>query len=207
MSSLQIIAYGANGLEDVERFGKNDPYARFTVNLDDKNASKKTKTHHDGGKTAVWNDSVVLENLTPEQTILYVDVIDQERGVDEPISFTAIDLHQVFQAPNNHLAATFDLYNEKGKARGEIYLSIYALSPGQPPHEGGSTGRSLAEGRRGQTIIVPKHQANFKKAGNKEGAQDVAVAAGAAALAAGAYALYKNHKADSAVKKAEKREA
>ncbi|KAF9112573.1 hypothetical protein BGX27_003164 [Mortierella sp. AM989] len=176
--SLQIIAHGAEDLEDVERMGKNDPYVRFSFDFKDKNSFQRSKSIKNAGKNVEWNETFILENYNPNQT-LFVEVIDNEATIDQPISFTDIPLSQLSQAPDQTLKGRFDLYRTSDKPKGAISLTLIVLNAGESQRSATS-----AHEVRGTTQVVVDHQKAFKSAINKEKAGD-----GAALIAAGAFAF------------------
>ncbi|KAF9112572.1 hypothetical protein BGX27_003163 [Mortierella sp. AM989] len=177
-SSLSVYVHNADHLEDVERLGKNDPYTQITLNYEDKASFQKTATKKNGGKNPEWNQNLVLDNYdqTKHQN-LYVEVFDEEKGVDEPIAFTSIPLRQVLDAPNHVYKGKFDLYNTDSKQKGTISLTISILQPGQSAGSGAPTATEV----KGYSQIETAHQKRFKSAQNKERAADGATLAALAA--------------------------
>ncbi|KAF9907057.1 hypothetical protein EC991_011361 [Linnemannia zychae] len=187
--SLKVTVHEATHLEDVERFGKNDPYARVSLVVDNTKAYQKTKTIKNAGKEAAWNQTLTLENFNPqEHPELYVEILDEETTADEPIAFTAIPLHQVLSAQGHAVRGRFNLFTVGGKERGEILLTITVVSPGQ------TEGHHPSTEIRGTSHIVSAQQHRIKSLKQKESAADGATLAAAAGLAVGAKFLLDQHK-------------
>ncbi|KAF9165951.1 hypothetical protein BGX21_000531 [Mortierella sp. AD011] len=187
--SLQIFAHGAHQLEDVERMGKNDPYAKFTFNFKDSKSFVKTAVKKNAGKDVEWNQDLIIENYDPNQNhTLYVDILDDETLVDEPIAFTSIPLRQVVDAPGQVFKGRFDLYTISGKEKGNIGLTLAILKPGQSPHSisGGPDQQGFAQADN-------EHHSHIKSLKNKERAADVGTAAALAGLIYGAKTLHDQH--------------
>ncbi|KAF8930755.1 C2 domain-containing protein [Dissophora ornata] len=194
--SLQVTVHRANHLDDVEHFGKNDPYAQITLNFADSHSFQKTSVKKNGGKDVEWEQTLTLEEFDQsEHHDLYVEVLDDETTVDAPIGFTAIPLHQVLDAPGRSFKGKFDLFTPDGKQKGTISLTVTVLQAGHSAHE--NDGPEV----KGQSQIVSDHQKRIKALKYKEKAADGAALAGAAALAVGAKFLLDKHKDQ---KKAEK---
>ncbi|KAG0209888.1 hypothetical protein BGX33_005267 [Mortierella sp. NVP41] len=194
--TLKITVHEASRLEDVERFGKNDPYARVAINIADPKNFQKTKTKKNAGKEAVWNETLTLQNFSVHDHLeLYVEVMDEETTADEPIAFCAIPLTQVHTTPHHALRGRFNLFTVDGKQKGEIVLTIAVVIPGQaePHHVGAEV--------QGTSRVDTAHQARMKNLKNKEKAADGATLLAGGALALGAKYLIDKHKID---KKAEK---
>ncbi|KAK3841677.1 MAG: C2 domain-containing protein [Linnemannia gamsii] len=181
--SLKITVHEASRLEDVERFGKNDPYAR--VGLDLKGKFVKTKTINNAGKEAAWNQTLTIESFDPQtQPELYVEVLDEETTADEPIAFTTIPLHQVLSAQGHAIRARFDLYTVDGKQKGEILLTIVVVAPGQ------TEGHHPSTEIRGATQLDTAHHSRIKGLKRKESAADAATLAVIGGALFGAKALH-----------------
>ncbi|KAG0320851.1 hypothetical protein BGZ97_012675 [Linnemannia gamsii] len=181
--TLKVTVHEANHLEDVERFGKNDPYAQVSLNLKDKFI--KTKTVKNAGKEAAWNQTLDLVNYNPqEHKELYVDILDEETGFDEPIAFVTIPLHQVLASPGHVTRARFNLRTVSGKEKGEILLTIAVLAPGQT-----EAAHPQSE-VRGIVEESSEHQAHIKSLKRKESAGDAGTAALLIGAALGAKALH-----------------
>ncbi|KAF9203506.1 hypothetical protein BGZ49_006333 [Haplosporangium sp. Z 27] len=171
--SLQVYVHAARHLEDVERFGKNDPYVKATLNFRDSHSYQKTSVKSNAGNNVEWNESLTLENFNPsENHYLYVEIFDQDKGIDGPIAFTDIPLHQVQETQNHVFHGNFDLYTPDGEKKGVIGLSIAILKSGQPAH-----GITSAADRQGSTQIDQDHQKQIKNAERKEQLGDAATAA------------------------------
>ncbi|KAF9978626.1 hypothetical protein BGZ65_006914 [Modicella reniformis] len=181
--SIHIHVTSAAGLDDVERFGKNDPYASFTLDLNDKSAFKKTSVKKNAGRHAEWNEVVILNNYDPSRhRTLYVDVMDDEKLADEPIGFASIPLYQAADAPNKSFKGKFDLFNDKNKHKGFISLTITII-------ETSRSGENITNSNpevKGESQADSDHQKHIKKLIRLEHASDAATLAAGAALVFGA---------------------
>ncbi|KAG0205276.1 hypothetical protein BGX28_003078 [Mortierella sp. GBA30] len=130
--SLAVVVHKAEHLHDVEFLGKNDPYVQVTFNYKDDHSFKKTTIKKKAGKHAEWEETLILENYTPnQQHVLYVEVIDDEVGFDAPIGFTDIPLNQIPSIPNQPFRGLFDLYKPDGKQKGTVSLTLITVPAGQ----------------------------------------------------------------------------
>jgi len=183
--TLKITVHEASKLEDVERFGKNDPYVQVSLNFKDKKSYQKTKTIDNAGKEAAWNQTLTLENYDPQQQPeLYVEIFDEETGPDEPIAFAAVPLHQVLSAQGHAIRGRFDLFNDDGKLKGEILLTIVVIAPGQ------TEGHRPTSEIRGQSQIVTEHLNHIKSLERLEKGADAAKIALVAGALFGAKAVH-----------------
>ncbi|KAF9090785.1 hypothetical protein BGX29_005350 [Mortierella sp. GBA35] len=183
--SLVVVFHNASNLEDVERFGKNDPYAQASLDM---KTFKKTPTKKNAGKEVTWEETVALDGFNPQENhYLYVDVFDQEALGDEVIGFCAIPLRQVTSAQNHTLRGRFGLYKDNNKPKGEISLTIAITASGQStiPHAVGEI--------QGSSEVRPEHQKHISAMKRKEQASDIAaLAAFGAAVVGTKYALEQN---------------
>jgi len=187
--TLKVHIHEANHLEDVERFGANDPYARVSLVVDNNKAYQKTKTLKNAGKQAAWDQTLTLENFNPqEHPELYVEILDEETTADEPIAFTTIPLHQVTAAQGHAIRGRFNLFTVDGKEKGVIILTISIVSPGQ------TEGHNPSSEIHGQSHLSTAQQNRIKALKRKESAADGATLAAAAGLAVGAKFLLDQHK-------------
>ncbi|KAG0052049.1 hypothetical protein BGZ83_003033 [Gryganskiella cystojenkinii] len=204
-ASLKITVHSADHLEDVEHFGKNDPYARFSFDFKNDKSFQKTSVKKNAGKAAVWNETVTLEHLKPEYQELYVEVMDDEKTVDAPIGFCAIPLRQVLEAPGLIRTAYFDLYSTDGKQKGTISLTLAVAQAGQPMAAAEHiSGRASIQG---QSMIVAAHHLRVKGLKNKEKVADGTGLALAGMAAIGAKYLLDQHKDGKKAEEAAKKEA
>ncbi|KAG0038018.1 hypothetical protein BGZ82_001307 [Podila clonocystis] len=131
--TIHVIVHSAESLDDVEHLGKNDPYVQLTTDLTDKHAFKKTTTKKNAGRNANFEEHLILESYNPANDhYLYVEVLEEDTGIDPPIGFTAIPLSQVTQAAQHAFKGEFQLYTPKGKEKGTVTLSIFVVAAGQP---------------------------------------------------------------------------
>ncbi|KAG0320135.1 hypothetical protein BGZ97_000637 [Linnemannia gamsii] len=142
-AKLQITIHKASGLEDVERFGKNDPYARVALDAATDADFQRTRTIPNAGKNVSWEETIIIAEFHPEtQHTLFVEVLDRERHDDDLIAFTGIPLQQVLSTPGQSFRGRFDLFKHIGSKKGEIVLSIAVIPsgkteaplPAQPAH-------------------------------------------------------------------------
>ncbi|KAG0291494.1 hypothetical protein BGZ96_005133 [Linnemannia gamsii] len=131
-AKLQITIHKAEGLEDVERFGKNDPYTRVLLDTGIHSDSQRTKTIPNAGKNVSWEQKIIIADFNYKtQHTLFVEVLDKERHDDELIAFTGIPLQQVLSAPGQSFRGRFDLYKHIGNKKGVIFLSIGVIPSGE----------------------------------------------------------------------------
>lgn len=165
--------------------GKNDPYVVFSFDPEaDKDQTVKTSTKKNAGTTVEWNENVTLRNYDPSRhSNLYVEVWDQEKGVDQPIGFTVIPLYQVQDAPGKSYKGRFDLYDDASKQKGTIHLTLTS----RPESEATSHVTHDGPEVQGTSSLDEKAQKKIKSAHRKEQAGDAVL--GAAALGLGAALL------------------
>ncbi|KAG0240852.1 hypothetical protein BGW41_006607 [Actinomortierella wolfii] len=178
--TLSLTVHGAQNLEDVETFGKQDPYFRFSLDFNNAKSFQKTFVHKDGGKNPTWNQSFTVQlNGEPE---LYIEIMDEETSVDAPIAFAAIPINQVVYAPGGSMNGVFDVFTPNGKQAGQVTLTMAVQNvPGQ------NTGPINQASVHGTSHINEAHQKRVKSLKTKETAADAATAgiAGIAAVGAG----------------------
>lgn len=189
--SLTVVAHAALEMPNVETFGKQDPYMQFSLNLNDKSSWQKTHTQKDAGTNATWNQSFEIPlRGEPE---LYVEVMDEETGVDELIGFAAIPIAPVAQAPGGYINGLFDLYTVKGKSGGVLHLSLTVRGFNSPPPAYGQYDQPV----RGHSYVNEEHLNRCKSLRNKAIAGDIGTAVLGGALAIGAgflgHKLYQEH--------------
>ncbi|KAG0003155.1 hypothetical protein BGZ65_001964 [Modicella reniformis] len=181
-ATLTITAHSANLLKDVETFGKQDPYFRFTLDISDPKSFQKTFVHKNAGKTPVWNQTFTVPlNGEPE---LYIEIMDDETTADAVIAFAAIPIHQVTQQPGSTMNGVFDVYTAEGKPNGDINLTLQVLNMSGMNY---SMAQPSSHRLKGQSHITVAHQKRIKSIKNKETISDagMAVAGGLLALGAG----------------------
>ncbi|KAF9360706.1 hypothetical protein BGX34_007610 [Mortierella sp. NVP85] len=181
--SVHIIASEAHGLKDVERFGSNDPYAKFTLDLEDKQSAKQTSVKKNAGRNVEWNETIVLDNYDPSRHHnLYVDVLDQEKLADEVIAFATIPLYQANDAPGKSFKGKFNVFKEDGKHKGTISLTITIIDSSRAGEHITNDNPEV----EGTSSATEEHQKHIKSLARKETASDVAtvVAVGAAIVGA-----------------------
>jgi hypothetical protein len=169
--ALHIVARHANSLKDVESFGKNDPYAQFSLNLEDKHGFKKTSVKKNAGKNVEWNETVILDNYDPaHHRILYVEILDQEKAADAVIGYTTVPLYQAADAPNHSLKAKFDLLDDDGKQKGTVSLTITIIDSNRAGENWANDGPEV----KGISEDNTEHQKRIKSLKRKEHASDAA---------------------------------
>ncbi|KAG9064380.1 hypothetical protein KI688_003568 [Linnemannia hyalina] len=200
-SVLEVTVHSAHGLQKVERLGKNDPYVRLSVDVDNSKQYDKFKTEvKSNAEDPSWEQSFDIREISDKHTDLFVEVLDQDKGADAPIAYTAIPLNQVKEANGQSLSARFDLYNKHGVAQGEISLTIRIVQPGQE-----SSGRITYDGnfQKAESRVDEEQKKRFKKLVLKETASDVGAAAAIGGLFAAGAGLLAGHnkKAEEAKKR------
>ncbi|KAF9436591.1 hypothetical protein BGZ76_003503 [Entomortierella beljakovae] len=181
MTRIQMNIFRAEDLEDVERFGKNDPYITACLDLKNKDSFAKTAVKKNAGKEPEWNETLFLENYDGDRhNEVFINILDQEALGDEPIGFTSIGLNQITNAPNKALKGKYELYQSNGKQRGYITVELIIL-------ESGEQARPLSQAQpvRGSSQLDGAQQDYIKGLKRKEQAGDAAVAA---ALVGGLFA-------------------
>ncbi|KAG0222411.1 hypothetical protein BGX31_009163 [Mortierella sp. GBA43] len=177
--SLHIVARHADKLRDVESFGKNDPYARFSLNIDDKDSFKKTTVMKNAGRNVEWNEEITLDNYDPDlHPKLYVEVMDDEHLADAVIGFAAIPLYQVNDAYGRTFKGRFPLHDDDFKRKGTISLTITVTD------EGESAPRNDEPEQEGIADTTDDHKSRIKTLKRLEHASD------AAAIAVGIGAIF-----------------
>ncbi|KAI9254603.1 C2 domain-containing protein [Phascolomyces articulosus] len=188
--SLSLTIVSAQDMPDVEKLGKQDPYVQFSLNLEDKKSFQKTFTHQDAGKNAEWNQTFDMKLIGEPE--LFIEVMDEEKGVDEVIGFCAIPINQVVQAPGGNYNGLFGLFKVNGKEAGTIHLNMTARGFNSPPG-GQQSGHPI----QGRSYISEEHLKRVKSMRNKDIAAGVGTAVLGGALAVGAgflgNKLYKDH--------------
>ncbi|KAG0049607.1 hypothetical protein BGZ83_005564 [Gryganskiella cystojenkinii] len=203
-SSLEVTIHSAHDLDDVERVGKNDAYARISLDYTNSHSFQKTSTHKNGGSNPKWDQTLTLKGVNADDHSLYLEILDAEVGVDAPIAFAEIPLQQVAKSPNHTFQGKFEVYTPNGKTKGDVSLTIRILQPGQEPQ-----GQVTWEGseRTGTSRIDDGHQKRMKSLKNLERAADVGQGALAGLAAVGAGFLMNKHHNDEEKKKAELKNA
>ncbi|KAG0249983.1 hypothetical protein BG011_008739 [Mortierella polycephala] len=200
--TLKVTVHSAEGMDDVEHFGKNDPYVQVGLNLKDPKAFVKTTVKKNAGKHAEWNQTLSVEEYDPNtQHELYVEIFDKETTIDAPIGFLAIPLRQVTEAPNSIFRGAFNIFKPDGKEKGTISLTLAVVQAGQA-----APNVTVSE-VRGQSQVVTEHQNRIKSAKNHEKAADVGIAAAIVGGVFGAKKLHDSHKESQKAKEAAQAEA
>ncbi|KAG2218905.1 hypothetical protein INT45_007806 [Circinella minor] len=177
--SLSLTVVSAQDMPDVEKLGKQDPYVQFTLYLEDKKSFQKTHVQKNAGHNATWNQSFDMR-LTGEPE-LFIEVMDEEKGVDELIGFCAIPINQVVQAPGGSFNGLFGLFLVNGKSAGTIHLNLVARGFNSPPG-----GQQSGQPIQGRSYVSEEHLKRVKSLRNKGIAGDIGTAVLGGALAVGA---------------------
>jgi len=181
--SLHIKAKRANGLKDVENMGKNDPYALFFIDQENKDSFRTTSTKKNAGNDVEWDEVVVLDNYDQgRHHNLYVEIFDKETGLDQIIGYATIPLHQVQNATNHALNAHFDLLTTDGKEKGTISLVITIVDSNRSGEAWAHAGPEV----KGESTNDAEHQKRVESITRNEKVGDAAaVGAGLALLGIG----------------------
>ncbi|KAG0209515.1 hypothetical protein BGX28_010288 [Mortierella sp. GBA30] len=200
--SLSIVAHGASNLKDVEMFGKQDPYFRFTLDISEPKTFQKTFVHKNAGQTPVWNQSFEIPlNGEPD---LFIEIMDEATTADGVIGFAAIPINQVVHAPGGTLCGFFDVFLPNGTPHGEVSLTLTARNvPGQQMSTPGYPSAPV----KGHSYIVEAHQKRIKSLKNKEMATDAGIAVAGGLFAVGAGLLANKIIGDNRREEEERREA
>ena len=98
-----------------EMFGKQDPFAELSIRLQ----KFKTKTHEDGAKAPVWNETTTMDILDTSE-VMKVQVFDEDITSNDLICEGEIDLAGLCE-DNKSVDDWFPL-QYKGKQSGQIHL-------------------------------------------------------------------------------------
>ncbi|KAF9109469.1 hypothetical protein BGX27_007587 [Mortierella sp. AM989] len=180
--SLSIVAHSASVLKDVEMFGKQDPYLRFSLDLSNSESFQKTFVHKNAGKNPVWNQSFNIP-LSGEPD-LFVEIMDEETTADAVIAFASIPINQVVHAPGGSMNGVFTVFSPDGNPNGDVNITLSVHNIPGMNFSGGSMGGSPV---CGTSHINEAHQKRIKSIKKKEMASDagMAVAGGLFALGVG----------------------
>ena len=116
---LNVTFHSATNLKDVDT-GRNDPYIKFTTNIENKDTFQETSVKEDAGANATFEESFTIQ-VNEETHDLYVEVMDKEKGVDQIIGFAAIPL---VQANGGGVNGLFDIYTIKGEPAGLLNITL-----------------------------------------------------------------------------------
>ncbi|KAG0224476.1 hypothetical protein BGW42_005073 [Actinomortierella wolfii] len=187
--TLDVHVHSASGLKDVERHGKNDPFVRFYMGIHhDHKDSVKTFTAQNAGVVPVWEQTLHIENLSPDAHVLYLEIMDNDRGgVDDPIAFAAISLSQI-EGRTTPFSATFTVYDVDGKPHGTIDLTLLIRSQDEPPlSRDNCVGLTRV---KGSSLIIPEHKKHMQHLKFKDTIDNVARLGVGAAIAGVATQLF-----------------
>ncbi|KAI9262772.1 hypothetical protein BY458DRAFT_514945 [Sporodiniella umbellata] len=190
-TTLYINVVSASNLIASQRFGKQDPYLQFTLDVNKKDSFTRTFTHKDGGDKASWNQSFTI-NLNGESD-LFIEVLNEETTTDEAIGFAAIPINQVVHSHGAFMNGLFDVYDIKGQRAGVLNLQLAAqgFPNSQKPD-------FTSEPVRGQSYVNETHKERMNASKTKKTGIAVGSAILGGALAVGAGFLgkkvYDDHK-------------
>ena len=89
---LQIEVVKAKLDRSTEMWGKQDPFAELSIRMQ----KFKTKTHTDGAKAPVWNESTTMDVLDPSE-VMKVQVFDEDMTSNDLICEGQIELAGICQ--------------------------------------------------------------------------------------------------------------
>ncbi|KAF9973325.1 hypothetical protein BGZ73_003437 [Actinomortierella ambigua] len=184
--TLDLHVHSASGLKDVERHGKNDPFVRFYMGINhDHKDSVKTFAAQNAGVNPVWEQTLHIENLSPDAHVLYLEIMDRDRGgVDDPIAFAAISLSQI-ENLDGPFSGSFTVYDLEGQPHGTIDLTLRVRNSDEP-----SLDRENCAGLnrvQGKSLIIPEHRKHMRHLKFKDQLDNVAklgIGVGLASVAA-----------------------
>lgn len=117
--TLEVELVKAHGLQDVEFFGKSDPYAVLTCGP----VQHKSKTISDGGGDSTWNQSFLFE-IPHGPTELSIALFDFEKhGTDEAMGTVNISLAEIF-AKRELPPTCYKVQLPNGKLEGELEVGL-----------------------------------------------------------------------------------
>ena len=112
--TLEIEVVEAKLDRSTEFFGKQDPFTELSIRLQ----KFKTKTHEDGAKAPVWNETTTMDVLDPSEEMT-VQVFDEDYTSNDLICEGTISLSALcIDTPVDNW---FQL-QYKGKPSGKIHL-------------------------------------------------------------------------------------
>ena len=112
---LQVEVVEAQLDRSTEMWGKQDPFAELSIRLQ----KFKTKTHTDGAKAPVWNETTTMDVLDPSE-VMKVKVFDEDMTSSDLICEGDIDLAGLCQ--NNMSVDDWFPLQFNGKQSGKIHL-------------------------------------------------------------------------------------
>ncbi|GMI95505.1 hypothetical protein like AT1G63220 [Hibiscus trionum] len=125
--SLEVFLVSAKGLEDMDIFGKMDPFVIMTLRTQEQKSSVATGL----GSEPVWNENFVF-NVSEGAEELKLKIMDSDIGSNELVGEAEIPLRAVFRE-GNIPPTTYNVVREK-EFKGEIKVGL-TFTP-----EGGSSG-------------------------------------------------------------------
>lgn len=122
--SLHILVKTVEKLDDENSTTKIDPSARFTIELENDQAYKKTTVKKGTGEIVTWNEILILNEFdSSKHTKLYLEILDGETA-DTPVRFAAISITQINDAPGKSYRGKFNVFDALGKDKGVVTTTI-----------------------------------------------------------------------------------
>mmetsp|Transcript_22081 Transcript_22081/g.37752 ORF Transcript_22081/g.37752 Transcript_22081/m.37752 type:complete len:598 (+) Transcript_22081:88-1881(+) len=116
--ALEVTLMHASDLKDVELMGRQDPYCVMTVG----SKNFRSKTHTDGGKNPVWNETFSFTGTVAENT-LKMEFFDENMILrDVAIGGCKIPLLQV--VTQGAYQVSVPVVTRKGKHRGDVTVNL-----------------------------------------------------------------------------------
>lgn len=120
----------AKDLKDTDWFGKQDPYCIMKVGAQ----TFRTKTHTDGGKNPVWNQTFTV-NVINENTA-DLTIYDSDVGKDDVIGTCVVPLAKAREMGSDYVQCP--VHTKSGKQKGFVAVKLQftknsALRAHQPP--------------------------------------------------------------------------
>ncbi|GLC60148.1 hypothetical protein PLESTB_001579100 [Pleodorina starrii] len=124
---LTVTVEYAKDLKDKDWFGKQDPYAVLRVGAQ----TFRTKTHEDGGKNPVWNETFHI-NIVNDNTI-DMTIYDSDVGKDDIIGTATVVLAKAREQGSDYQQCP--VRTKSGKQHGFVAVRLQFVRNGAPrPH-------------------------------------------------------------------------
>ncbi|GAX77412.1 hypothetical protein CEUSTIGMA_g4858.t1 [Chlamydomonas eustigma] len=115
---LEVTLKHASDLKDVDMLGRQDPYCVITCGQQ----QHRSKTHTDGGKNPVWNQTFAFPSVTSNMAVK-LEFFDENMVLrDVAIGGCKVPLNKVFANGSDELCVP--VVTKKGKHRGDAYISM-----------------------------------------------------------------------------------
>lgn len=116
--SLEVTLKQATDLKDVDFIGKQDPYCVISCG----ERQHRSKTHDDGGKNPIWNETFVFQDVSAEM-VLKLEFFDENMVLrDVAIGACKIPLQRVCASGADEVSVP--VVTKKGKHRGNAFISM-----------------------------------------------------------------------------------